>query len=151
VHTSRLQSYLERTYEDNLGTRLLDMKCEQETSLPQQTNGHDCGVFVCLFAERISRSAMFDFVEEDCYYFRLRIASEIQQGRLVVDRCASCCCILVPFDETSSADERAGYPCIVCQAWFHSTCMMKMMNHENDIKDLEHGVVCGMCMLYEFF
>ena len=143
---SRLKSYLEKTYKDLRYQKLLQMKCTPENNLPVQNNGYDCGVFVCLFGERISRSATFDFQEADCSYFRLRIASEIQQGRLVVDKCCLCSSILVPFDEAAVGDFRIGYPCTMCQAWFHSKCV----DEEESNQDFEKGFVCGMCSMLFF-
>ena len=46
VHISRLKSYLEKTYKDKLGKQLLGMKCELETSFPEQKHGYDCAGFV---------------------------------------------------------------------------------------------------------
>ena len=143
---SRLKSYLEKTYKDLRYQKLLQMKCTPETNLPVQNNGYDCGVFVGLFGERISRSATFDFQEADCSYFRLRIASEIQQGRLVVDKRCLCSSILVTFDEAAVDDFRKGYPCTMCQAWFHLTCV----DEEESNQDFEKGFVCGICFMLYF-
>ena len=46
LEISRLKSYLEKTYKDKLGKQLLGMKCELETSFPEQKHGYDCAGFV---------------------------------------------------------------------------------------------------------
>ena len=50
--------------------------------IPQQENGFDCGVFVCQFAERLSRRAPFDFTQADMPAIRVRMIEEIVAGRL---------------------------------------------------------------------
>ncbi|XP_063933637.1 sentrin-specific protease 1-like [Zophobas morio] len=53
-----------------------------KNTIPLQTNGADCGVFTCVYAECISRSAFFDFSQDDMPYFRKRLAIEILNKRL---------------------------------------------------------------------
>jgi sentrin-specific protease 1 len=136
VHLSKIQKYLEAKYFELQGKKLVGITCQVGCNVPKQNNSSDCGVFLCLFAERISRGADFDFSEADCPYFRLRIASEIQLGRLVVDRCSSCSNIIVPFDETSPSDGRIGFPCLSCQSWTHYICA-----------DEPDQNVCGFCKI----
>ena len=40
-------------------------KKELATDIPRQSNGYDCGVFVCMYAECYSRQAKFNFCEKD--------------------------------------------------------------------------------------
>ena len=43
-------------------------------SIPLQKNGHDCGVFVCKFAELFMREyTAYNFLSRDCEYFRKSI------------------------------------------------------------------------------
>ena len=43
-------------------------------SIPLQKNGHDCGVFVCKFAELFLRESInYNFLSRDCEYFRKSI------------------------------------------------------------------------------
>ncbi|KNC81056.1 hypothetical protein SARC_06598 [Sphaeroforma arctica JP610] len=58
---------------------------------PQQDNGSDCGVFACQFSEYRSRGSsgiplgqIFDFGQEQMPYFRLRMAHEILEKRLMI-------------------------------------------------------------------
>ncbi|KAI8812089.1 hypothetical protein BJ742DRAFT_674201, partial [Cladochytrium replicatum] len=53
-------------------------------NIPAQTNGYDCGVFTCMFAEYSSREAPFDFTQAQMVYLRKRIAYEIISGRLAM-------------------------------------------------------------------
>lgn len=48
-----------------------------DKEIPQQKNGYDCGVFLCVFAEYLSRYSEFDFDQEDMVYFRRKISYEI--------------------------------------------------------------------------
>ena len=48
---------------DQPGWQLLNMG---KDVMPWQTNGHDCGVFVCRMAEAIARSCAWDFTQASC-------------------------------------------------------------------------------------
>ena len=50
--------------------------------IPKQTNGVDCGVFVCQYAERITRKAMMDFQQEDMREERKTMTTELLEGKL---------------------------------------------------------------------
>ena len=39
-------------------------------NIPKQTNGFDCGVFICQYAEYASRNAEFTFLEKDMPQYR---------------------------------------------------------------------------------
>ena len=56
-----------------------------EKHIPQQTNGFDCGIFVCEYAENISRKAEFNFTQKDTDFIRERIKTEIILGTLMPD------------------------------------------------------------------
>lgn len=46
-------------------------KCVEDS--PLQRNGHDCGVFLCITAEYLSRNAQLTFTQADISYFRRRM------------------------------------------------------------------------------
>lgn len=50
---------------------------------PTQSNGSDCGVFVCQFANYVSRDLPIHFTQHDMAYFRKRMAIEILNGKLM--------------------------------------------------------------------
>ena len=56
-----------------------------EKHIPQQTNGFDCGIFVCEYAETISRKADFNFTQKDTNFIRESIKTEIILGTLMPD------------------------------------------------------------------
>jgi len=49
---------------------------------PQQTNGMDCGVFVCVFAEYLTRGAAFNFTQDHMMSFRQLILHELSIQKL---------------------------------------------------------------------
>jgi hypothetical protein len=51
---------------------------------PKQTNGSDCGVYVCKFMDYLARDIQnINFTQEDVFYFRYLIAIEILEGKLL--------------------------------------------------------------------
>ncbi|XP_016976990.1 uncharacterized protein LOC108042976 isoform X2 [Drosophila rhopaloa] len=55
---------------------------ENVPNIPQQSNGSDCGVFSCMFAEYITRDVPITFTQADMSYFRKKMALEIAGGEL---------------------------------------------------------------------
>lgn len=54
-----------------------------QCDVPQQTNQDDCGVFLCKFADFLSRGwQSFTFEQKHMNYFRSRIAHELIMGRV---------------------------------------------------------------------
>jgi Ulp1 family protease len=56
------------------------------STCPTQTNDYDCGVFSCLFGERLSRGlseSEFGFDQDEIDYYRIRIVIEILEGGLL--------------------------------------------------------------------
>ncbi|XP_069733521.1 sentrin-specific protease 2-like [Phaenicophaeus curvirostris] len=51
--------------------------------IPQQENGDDCGVFVCKYADYISRDRPLTFTQSDIPYFRKRMVWEIIHHQLL--------------------------------------------------------------------
>lgn len=79
-----LRDYLGDEYVDKKGC-VLDisewtMRCI--STIPIQNNSFDCGIYLCLFAEFISRDAEISFNQEDIPYARLKIMLEILNGKL---------------------------------------------------------------------
>lgn len=53
-----------------------------EPMAPRQQNGHDCGVFLCQYAECISISKMFDFSQGDIGDLRIKMIQQILRGSI---------------------------------------------------------------------
>ena len=51
--------------------------------IPKQTNSYDCGMFICKFAEYISRNADITFKENDLQFFRRRMVYEIVEKTIL--------------------------------------------------------------------
>ncbi|XP_051481927.1 sentrin-specific protease 2 isoform X2 [Apus apus] len=51
--------------------------------IPQQDNGSDCGVFMCKYADYISRDKQINFTQSHMPYFRIRMAWEIIHQQLL--------------------------------------------------------------------
>ena len=56
--------------------------------VPQQTNGYDCDVFLCQYAESISRRMHPSFTQNDMPSLRRNMVWEIMKGRLLNYRLA---------------------------------------------------------------
>jgi sentrin-specific protease 1 len=50
------------------------------TNIPHQTNGNDCGVFMCKYADYIAEGLEFKFGQANMLYFRARMALELSTG-----------------------------------------------------------------------
>ncbi|XP_030379709.1 uncharacterized protein LOC115627955 [Scaptodrosophila lebanonensis] len=79
-----LELYL---HEESLDKRkkpfdMSDFKIESVADVPHQTNGSDCGVFSCMFAEYITRDKPLTFTQENMEYFRKKMILEICGGEL---------------------------------------------------------------------
>lgn len=48
--------------------------------IPHQQNAHDCGMFMCTFADYISREQSFEFGQEDMPHLRRRMACNLLDG-----------------------------------------------------------------------
>lgn len=59
-----------------------DQKFLNVEDIPQQANGSDCGVFLCVFAEYFSAAKEFNFYTDNMTYFRNKIFFEILLGQL---------------------------------------------------------------------
>eukprot|EP00924_Labyrinthula_sp_SR-Ha-C_P003326 augustus_masked-scaffold_15-processed-gene-6.49-mRNA-1 protein AED:0.24 eAED:0.25 QI:0/-1/0/1/-1/1/1/0/463 len=54
-------------------------------SIPQQRNGFDCGVFVCIFSYYLVFEQELDFDQADMSYFRKRICLDILHDKLALE------------------------------------------------------------------
>ncbi|RLN10248.1 hypothetical protein BBJ28_00014183 [Nothophytophthora sp. Chile5] len=52
---------------------------------PQQSNGSDCGVFSCMFADYISQNKALTFSQKDMEFHRHRMVLHVTQGALPLD------------------------------------------------------------------
>ncbi|RLN89587.1 hypothetical protein BBJ28_00008512 [Nothophytophthora sp. Chile5] len=52
---------------------------------PQQSNGSDCGVFSCMFADYISQNKALTFSQKDMEFHRHRMVLHVTQGELPLD------------------------------------------------------------------
>jgi sentrin-specific protease 1 len=48
-------------------------------NVPEQRNGYDCGVFLIVFADYLSKAAQLDFSQEDIDLFRAKIALDFSR------------------------------------------------------------------------
>ncbi|CAN8014827.1 hypothetical protein HPB47_024207 [Ixodes persulcatus] len=82
-----LMDYLRNEHRDKKRRPLVEPDggwvCQFAKNIPMQSNTHDCGVFVCLYAERLVRNAPFDFSARDIQRLRYRMAYEILTGKLL--------------------------------------------------------------------
>ena len=80
-----MANYLSEAHKDKKGSDL-DMSGWKQIvakNIPQQTNGWDCGVFACNYAEYSSRRARFTFSQSNMPDFRKRMVGEIVKNRLL--------------------------------------------------------------------
>ena len=79
------------TFVNNEHFRLFDRPMRRRYTLraprniPFQTNGVDCGIFVCLYAEHLARLAPFNFTQASIWRSRLIITYELYRGILLTD------------------------------------------------------------------
>ena len=76
-----IKTYLEKYCKDKGKAETYTVKRRQD--VPLQTNGVDCGVFVCQYAERFARKAHMNFSQEDMVVTRMKMSHEIFTGELM--------------------------------------------------------------------
>ena len=54
--------------------------------VPVQTNGVDCGVFTCQYAESVARGAFIEFTQKDIDHIRVVMMEELVEGRIFTER-----------------------------------------------------------------
>ena len=72
--------YMEAYYRDRGEEASFKVRIRRDA--PRQLNGVDCGVFVCQYAERMSRKGALDFTQGDMPFARKRMTEELLNGRL---------------------------------------------------------------------
>ena len=75
-----IKEFIEKYYTEK--GEACQFKVKVRWDIPSQHNGVDCGVFLCAYAERISRRAGFNFSQSDMALFRWKITWEICNGSL---------------------------------------------------------------------
>lgn len=80
-----IASFLQQAHLAKKGSALDLSGWEQKNAknIPQQKNGSDCGMFVCKFAEYLSRKAEFTFSHSNMPYFRKQMMYEISRNELL--------------------------------------------------------------------
>uniref|UniRef100_A0A914PJZ6 Ubiquitin-like protease family profile domain-containing protein n=1 Tax=Panagrolaimus davidi TaxID=227884 RepID=A0A914PJZ6_9BILA len=80
-----LLSYMSSEFKDkkNEDFEITGWTFQHKKNIPTQLNGSDCGIFVCKYAEYVSRRAEFDFDQQDMPHFRKEMVWEILQQRLM--------------------------------------------------------------------
>jgi len=75
--------YLTLEHEDKKGVNFpYEMLLMNVKKCPRQSNDYDCGVFVCMFAEYLSRDAPLKFSQIHMSKFRRQITLEIKKKKL---------------------------------------------------------------------
>ena len=59
-----------------------DVQYSIESDIPQQENTSDCGIYVCEYAEKITRNALITIQKKDSQKIRKRIRMEIKSVEL---------------------------------------------------------------------
>ncbi|NXV83452.1 SENP2 protease, partial [Atlantisia rogersi] len=76
--------------DESLEKRKVELDCSEWTlrsmephEIPQQENGSDCGVFICKYADCISRDEPMTFTQRHMPYFRRKMVLEIIHQQLL--------------------------------------------------------------------
>lgn len=88
---TKVLSFFAYQVEQRTGEKLdKDVWCHiNRLDQPNQTNGHDCGVFICQYAERLARKSTFDFTQEDMPAIRQQMKSQILRGSIQGENAAT--------------------------------------------------------------
>ena len=78
----RMKTWLQTDLEDKQGASEQAKKytTRPREDLPRQSNGSDCGMFCCKYADFISKDVEIDFDKDHMPYFRARMAHELLVG-----------------------------------------------------------------------
>lgn len=80
-----LQKYLKDEHQDKKKKPLTDkwtVKIYGHSEIPNQSNGCDCGVFTCMFADCLGEGRDFNFVQEDMELLRRKMVLAILDGQV---------------------------------------------------------------------
>ena len=75
-----IKKYIEKYYKEKGEAATFKIIIRED--IPCQTNGVDCGVFLCQYAERLARQAPIDFRQEDMAEIRAKMAEELLKSEL---------------------------------------------------------------------
>ena len=78
----KIRNFFKARFQKQTGNTSADSEWTllNEPNVPQQTNGIDCGVFVCQMAERLSRRSPFDFTQQQMPTIRIQMLEQIVAG-----------------------------------------------------------------------
>ena len=81
----KVREYLEDEHIEKKSAALdmSDWTLVMEKDIPHQTNGMDCGMFVCKYAECLSRRAVFSFSQDNMSYYRYRMVWELKSETII--------------------------------------------------------------------
>jgi len=83
-----LFTYIQDEHMDKKKTPLPDADAWElvptQPDTPRQTNGHDCGVFTCMFADFLSKDTALVFNQDHINQCRERIALSIMKGKAIM-------------------------------------------------------------------
>jgi sentrin-specific protease 1 len=82
-HIEMLNKYVMDEYLDIHSRPIQPYEVKYDVDVPQQVGGLDCGVFMCTFAELLTRRAGFNFSQEHIQYLRNKIAWELLTDQLM--------------------------------------------------------------------
>ena len=80
---TKMRKYLEEHHLATKGTPLEIFATTIEQSIPKQVNNtKDCGIFICQYAEHLTRNAPLLFTQDDMVRFRASMATELANSAL---------------------------------------------------------------------
>ena len=82
VLMKKIRNFFQARFHKQTGNTSADSEWTllNEANVPLQTNGIDCGVFVCQMAERLSRRSPFDFTQQQMPTIRIQMLEQIVAG-----------------------------------------------------------------------
>uniref|UniRef100_A0AC35F1V1 Ubiquitin-like protease family profile domain-containing protein n=1 Tax=Panagrolaimus sp. PS1159 TaxID=55785 RepID=A0AC35F1V1_9BILA len=78
-----LVTHAEKT--EDLGDRNDGWEIFVDKTAPLQSNGYDCGVYACQYAQYITKERYLEFKQSQMEYFRKRMEYELMKGKLLKD------------------------------------------------------------------
>jgi sentrin-specific protease 1 len=78
-----LEIYLITEAQKKLNLKMVGCTKKLADDFPRQNNDNDCGVFMCVAAEHISRAANIMFDQSEMAEYRLKMIDEIFHGEFI--------------------------------------------------------------------
>ena len=118
------------------------------SGLPQQTDGNNCGIFVCAYAEAFIKNRLDQLTYLDCTSSRQRYAA-------ILLRSAPCCkhlCLYCGKDEFKKIKGKNTIVemvlCEVCKRWVHVTpCLRDLKVKVDVIRSDDYVFLCKICVV----